>query len=289
MGKWLLIAVGIIIVGAAIAVLVRRARATSKAEQSKAEQIEAMLLQTVSWPVIKTVNFDAFAELPPPVELYFRHVLTDKQELIKQGVIRQSGRLRTRIQKENWSAFTARHLAVPPATGFVWNAKVEMPLLTHVRVLDSYVAGSGSGSVNLLSALTVASAVGVPEMNSGALHRYLAESVWYPTALLPQSGVMWSPIDNEAAMARLTNRGTTVSLEFQFNEVGEVTGIYTPTRFGSFDGEYRQVPWEGHFRDYQERAGMCIPLYGEVGWYNHGTLQLVWKANITDAEYEFGQ
>src|SRR5688572_7450692 len=42
----------------------------------------------------------------------------------------------------------------------------------------------GSGHVGLLSAFAVSAAAATPEMNSGSLHRYLAEAVWYPTALL---------------------------------------------------------------------------------------------------------
>lgn len=162
-----------------------------------------------------------------------------------------------------------------------------MPLASHVRVLDSYIAGIGAGRVSLLSAIAVASERGTPELNSGALYRYLAEAVWYPTALLPQSGVLWSPIDDCAALATLTVRGTTVSLEFRFNEIGEVTGIYSPGRFGRFDGGYKQVPWEGHFRSYRILSGMRVPSYGEVGWYDNTMLQLVWKGNIIGADYEF--
>jgi hypothetical protein len=274
--------VGVLVVAAAVAVLTGRVR-----ETSRAERIETALLQSVSVPASETVDFNVFAQLPPPVERYFRHVLTDRQKMISRAEIRQNGVLRTSVTTENWSSFTARHLAVPPATGFAWNARVDMPLATHVRVLDNYIAGRGSGHVSLLSTFPVAAEAGTPELNAGALHRYLAEAVWYPTALLPQSGVEWSPIDNETAIAKLTNSGTSVSLEFRFNEAGEVAGIYTPRRFGRFDGEYRQLPWEGHFRDYQIRAGMRIPLYGEVGWYDGRMLQLVWKGNITETQYEF--
>ncbi|MBN4058632.1 hypothetical protein JYT18_00185 [Desulfocapsa sp. AH-315-J15] len=162
-----------------------------------------------------------------------------------------------------------------------------MPLTTHVRVLDSYIAGIGSGRVSLLSSFCIASAAGTPELNSGALHRYLAEAVWFPTALLPQSGVEWSPLNDHSALATLTHKGVTVSLEFRFNEVGEVTSIYSVGRFGRFDGEYKKVPWQGHFLDYQFKAGMRVPLYGEVGWYDDGSLQMVWKGHIIDAQYEF--
>ena len=32
---------------------------------------------------------------------------------------------------------------------------------------------------------------------------------------------------------------------------------------------------------------MCVPSYGEVGWYTDGALKLVWKATITNVRYKF--
>jgi hypothetical protein len=281
MGQWLLVASGVIVVGTAVAVLIGQAR-----ETSKAEQMTATLLQSASQPVSGTVDVDTFSELPPPVARYFRYALTGGQKRIRTATIQQSGVLRTRTTTERWSSFTATQLVVPPAPGFVWKAEVGMPFAAHVRVLDSYIAGVGAGRVSLLSAFAVASDAGAPELNSGALHRYLAEAVWYPTALLPQAGVVWRPMNDHSAMATLTDRATTVSLEFRFNEVGEVTGIYSPGRFRSFDGGYKRVPWEGHFRDYHVQAGRRVPHYGEVGWYDDGALQVVWKGNVIDAQYE---
>jgi hypothetical protein len=283
MHKWPLIASGIIVIAAVIAVFIGQAR-----ESAKADELVETLIQSASRPVTGTVDFGAFEALPPPVARYFRHVLTGGQALIRTVRMRQSGVLRTSATAANWSSFTARHLVVTPATGFVWDAKVEMPLATHVRVLDSYRTGVGAGRVSLLSAFVIASEAGVAELNSGALHRYLAEAVWFPTALLPQSGVVWTPIDDRSALATLTDRGTTVSLTFWFNEAGEVTGIYSPGRFGRFDGGYTRVPWEGRFRDYHVRAGMRVPTYGEVGWYVDDTLQIVWKGELIDVWYEFG-
>jgi uncharacterized protein DUF6920 len=50
--------------------------------------------------------------------------------------------------------------------------------LLHVRVRDSLVEGRRSGQVSQLSAFTVSEDAETPEMNSGSLHRYLAEAVW---------------------------------------------------------------------------------------------------------------
>jgi hypothetical protein len=67
---------------------------------------------------------------------------------------------------------------------------------------------------------------------------------------------------------------------------GEVTGIFTPGRWGSFDGRYAQLAWEGHFADCERRNGILIPRYGEVGWYRDGKLSLVWKGLIDQVSFE---
>jgi hypothetical protein len=207
--------------------------------------------------------------------------------MIKTARMRQTGELRISTENEKWSRFKGSEVVVPAGPGFVWTAEVAMPLGTHVRVIDSYIGGIGSGRVSFLSGLPISSESGVVELNSGALHRYLAEAVWYPTALLPQSGVSWSPINDDAALATLTDEETTVSLEFRFNDIGEVTGIYSPGRFGRFRDGYKRVPWEGRFSYYEVRAGMRVPTFGEVGWYDSEEWQPVWKGNLIHIAYEF--
>lgn len=192
MGKWILSGFGVIVAGIAIAVIAGRVR-----ETTKVDRMVEILIDSGSAPDAGVVDFDSFSALPPPVVRYFKHVLADNQKLIKIARMHQSGMLRTSMKTDAWSLFTAHQVVVPPATGFIWNAKVGMPLGAHVRVLDSYSAGVGAGRVSILSAFAVASKAGEPELNSGALHRYLAEAVWYPTALLPQSGVIWSPINDQ--------------------------------------------------------------------------------------------
>lgn len=221
--------------------------------------------------------------VPAPVARYLRLALPNPTH-IRQVRMQQVGMLRTDVSSERWMPFEAEHTVVPPASGFVWNARVRIAPLLHVRVRDALVEGKGSGQVSLLSALTVSADGGTPEMNSGSLHRYLAEAVWYPTALLPGSNLRWTDIDAARALATLTNHGVTVSLEFRFAETGEVTGIYTPARWGTFPAGYRQVPWEGHFRHFRERDGIVVPTEGDVGWHVDNEWHAVWTGSITAFE-----
>jgi hypothetical protein len=233
------------------------------------------------------VRFNSLDPLPAPVARYLRHVLREGQPLIRVARFTQVGELRTDPESGRWFGFKARQISVPGAPGFVWDARVSLAPLLSLRVRDSYIGGEGSGRVTLLGFIPAGADSGGPELNSGALHRFLAEAVWYPTALLPGPSLAWSPIDSTKSLATLTVAGTAVSLEFWFNQSGEVSGIYSPGRWGRFHGQYRQVPWEGHFRDYQRQDGMLLPSSGEVGWYSGGSWQRVWKGRILESTFEF--
>lgn len=283
MGKWLLIVSVIIVTVVIITVFIGQAR-----ESAKANKLVETLIQSASQPAINIVDFNSFSQLPPPVELYLRYVLTDGQAIVKTVKMQQAGVLRSSTNNNKWYRFTSSQVISPSTTGFIWNAKVDMPLSTHIRVHDSYCSGIGSGRVAFLSAFTVASDTNIPELNSSALHRYLAEGVWYPTALLPLSGVIWTAIDDNSALATLTDNNITVSLEFRFNNTGEVTSIFTPERFyRNSNGTYQAMPWEIHIGNYKVQDGMRVPFHAEVGWHIDGALELVWIGDVIDARYQF--
>ena len=261
----------------------------SRSQQRALVQLRESLVRVSSPRGAAQVNLNELIGLPAPVARYFTRVLQKQQPIIQLARFTQVGTLRTDVRSDRWLKFEASQIVAPPAIGFLWNARVAMAPLLHVRVRDALIAGQGSGQVSFLSAFTVAAAGGNLEMNSGALHRYLAEAAWYPTALLPSAKLRWSAIDGNTALATLTDNGVTVSLEFRFNTAGEIAGIYTPARWGTFDGGYKQVPWEAHFRNYVNRGGILVPSEGDVGWYSEGEWRPVWKGTITEATYEFAR
>jgi len=134
------------------------------------------------------VDFRRFESLPRPVRAYFRAVLKDGQPYIRKARLVQSGELATGPEVIRRSHFTAEEHVSARKPGFLWNARISLAPLLHVRVLDSYVSSKGAGSVLLLSAVKVSAAENDAKLDAGALYRYLAEAVWYPTALLPENG-----------------------------------------------------------------------------------------------------
>lgn len=280
--EWLLflIAVAVVTISGIVIVLRRRQRAYVDRLD------EALSTRAAETPAF-TVDFSTLGELPAPVQRYFRHVLADGQPSIREAVLDQTGVLRTGVRTENWTRFTATHRVLPSVHAFLWDARVELPVANHIRVLDSYIDGTGAGRVSLMSAFVLGEEVGGVGLDLGSLYRYLAEGVWCPTALLPQSGVQWSAIDDRRALATLTHEKSTATLEFRFDENDEVVSVYTSDRPGNLDGRFQNAPWEGHFRRYETRDGMRVPTYGEVGWYQGEQLELVWEGDIRHFAFRF--
>ena len=137
----------------------------------------------------------------------------------------------------------------------------------------------------ILSLFTVVDAGPSPEMNEGELLRYLAESVWFPTSLLPGEGVEWNSIDGQSARASLTHNGNSVSLVFSFNERNEVERVFAEKRYREIDGAFEPTPWTGCFTNYEERNGMLIPLDGEVAWNLPDGDLSYWRGRIETIEY----
>lgn len=255
----------------------------------KTSQLVEKLIQAIPQREGKTVTFKDFEQLPAPVAKYFRWALKEGQPLIRSARITQVGEFRARKADDEWSLFEAKEYFSAQPPGFVWDASIRMAPLMKVRVRDAYVTGQGSMQVKILSLVSVVDEHGKAELNAGALQRYLAEVVWLPTALLPSEGVKWSAIDDSRALATLTDSGTTVSLEFHFNDVGEITDVFSPGRYREVNGKYELTPWAGHFRNYKERNGMWIPIEAAVEWQLPDGSFPYWKGRIVEVEYDFAR
>jgi len=225
---------------------------------------------------------DLLAGLPAPVARYFEFALAPGRRLVRRARLSQAGEFST--SPGEWKPFTAvEYFSVHPP-GFVWDARIRMAPLFPVRVRDSYLAGQGTMRGALASLLPVMDQHGTPEMAAGSLVRYLAEAVWLPTALLPCEGVQWAPIDETSARATLTDGPTSVWLDAHFGENGEIDEVAT-MRHRDVKGTPLLTPWIGHFKNYERRDGMTIPLAGEVEWLVAGERLPYWRGRIVEASY----
>jgi hypothetical protein len=215
-----------------------------------------------------TTRYDAaeLEGLPAPVQRYFRAVLSDGQPIITAVTFEMAGSFNLSATGEQWKAFTSRQHVTIRRPGFVWDARIAMlPGLT-VRVVDSYIAGQGLLRAAILGLFKVADLSGDGEIARGEFMRFFAETVWYPTALLPSQGVRWAEVDARSANATITDGSLTLTLLFRFNDTGLIDSFRAEARGGMVGKEMVMAPWEGSFSDYRTREGMRVPTTGEVAW-----------------------
>jgi hypothetical protein len=224
--------------------------------------------------------------LPAPVQRFFRTVLKDGQAIVTGVNLSQQGQFSMNEMADQWSPFTATQFVRTQRLGFDWDARIRTAPGLTVFVHDTYLLGAGNLQASLLGLFTVANMHNTPELNQGELLRFLAETPWYPTSLLPSQGVRWEAIDDHSARGTLTDGATTVSLVFRFNAEGAIATIRAEARYRDTQ---TAMPWCGRFGEYAVRNGMLIPLQGEVGWEHPEGIRLYFKGWITEISHEFGQ
>jgi len=225
--------------------------------------------------------------LPTPVRRYLQSAIPEGRALVDTARVEQTGQLRTGDASSAWYPFAATHHVTVAPPGFLWDATVRFAPLVTVSVRDSFCAGEGSAAVSLWGVVPLDGTGTSPELVEAELQRYLAEAVWYPTALLPREGVQWEPVDDRRAEATVECGGVSASLTFSFDgdEVTRVDG----ERYRRVEDGFERTPWTGHWNDYQRRAGLRIPLSGEVVWgLPEGDLR-AWEGRATDVEYDGGE
>lgn len=221
--------------------------------------------------------------LPAPVRRYFETVLVEGQPLVHTARLEQRGEIRLGGADAEWKPFEAtQHYTVDPP-GFVWDATIDVAPLLPARVVDAYAHGDGVLRGKLLSTVTVVDVGPDSEMNEGELVRYLAETPWFPTALLPAAGVEWEAIDDHSARATLEHDGNVASAVFHFDDENLITRV-TTERYRQEDDAV--APWSGTFRAYEERHGMRIPTDAEVAWDRPEGEVPYWRGRIETIDYQ---
>lgn len=224
------------------------------------------------------------AGLPAPVARYLAFALSPGQSIIARAHLRSSG---TFAAKPNvWAPFTAEQEVRTEPPEFVWNARIAMMPLVPVRVRDRYIGGEGSMRAAVAGLIPIVNQHGTPEMAAASLQRFLAEAVWYPTALLPGEALWWSAIDDRNARVTLTDGPTTVSLDVTFGTAGEIETVST-MRYRDVRGTPILTPWVGHHGDYRRVSGMMIPTSGEVAWVQPTGPEAYWRGRLISATFDW--
>ncbi len=224
---------------------------------------------------VQTYDPAELTSLPAPVQRYFRHVLKPGQPYLRSVRLRHDGQFKTDLNKD-WMPITGEEYFLADKPGYIWTGHT-----TWFSACDQYVAGEGSLTVRLLGVWRIVRGSG-PSYNQGELLRWLAESVWFPTSLLPGGRAAWSPVDNDSATLTLTDHNQTVVCQMNFNEQGEIVS-YQAQRYSD---ETHIETWTGHMSAYHQIHGLRVPTQASAAWVIEGEEKPYARFILREIEYD---
>ncbi|MDB5211299.1 MAG: hypothetical protein JWQ30_2126 [Sediminibacterium sp.] len=218
------------------------------------KQVKQLFIQSRSLP-LRVFRKEQLAGLPEPVKRYFLHVLKEGQLYIRNIRLLHDGEFKTGLDKD-WVPIKGEQYFTTDKPGFIWKGKTAL-----FTARDMYLAGKGRLVVYLFNLFRIADGHG-KKFDKGELLRWLAESVWFPTNLLPSGRLKWIAIDDSTAQLIYTYLGLTVDYIVSFNTIGEITRFETKRYMGDKDLE----TWVGTVSEYQKINEVTIPVSIEVRW-----------------------
>lgn len=192
--------------------------------------------------------------LPKPVQRYFKNVLKEGQPYISYIRLTHGGYFKTGSGKD-WVKIQGEQYFTAENPGFLWKGKT-----TLFTAIDKYIKNEGALTVRLLSIFRIVNSRG-EKINQGELLRWLGESVWFPTNLLPSEKLQWLPIDDSSAKLIYRHNDMEVFYIVTFNEKDEITQMETE-RYMNENFE----SWVGTLKNYKEINGILIPTEIEALW-----------------------
>jgi len=225
----------------------------------------------------------ATLDAPLPVTRYLQKAITPGHPLVRSAIATQEAQF---FINGGWRALRAtQHFSMAPP-GFVWDARIEMAPLMPVFVRDAYVSSHAKMQASMYGIYPLANQIDKPELNAGALQRFLGESIWFPTALLPSPTVKWRERDDRSAFVTLRDGSNAVTLLFEFGDDGMPWRI-SGDRYKENNGQYAMHPWRIACGTYAFRDGMSIPMHCEVAWVIGGATQPYWRGRISSIDYHY--
>jgi hypothetical protein len=239
----------------------------------------------------RALRYDAreLEGLPTPVQRYFRAVLEDGQPIVTGVTVQHTGTFNvTALEgRDRWMHFTSEQRVMTNRPGFVWNARMSVAPGIAVLVHDAYAAGVGTLHPAVQGLFSLTNQHGTGDIARGELMRFMLETAWYPTALLPSQGVKWAAVDEVSADATLVDGDIRMTMRFTFGAGALIETVHADARGAIVGGKVVMMPWEGRMSNYQKRDGLRVPLTGEAAWLPQGGRKPYWRGTITSVTYEF--
>ena len=149
--------------------------------------------------------------------------------------------------------------------GYLWQVDLALMPLVKIKGRDLFYQGKASMIIKIAGLLPVVSQEANDKINESALHRFLLELPWYPTAAL-NNYLSWEKIDSSSARATINYQGVKASAVFNFDQEGNLLSTEA-MRYKESDEAAERIRCLGELRGYQIIDGIKVPTEIDVSWY----------------------
>jgi hypothetical protein len=264
-----------------ILIAVLSAGARSRFEAQVAQEVRAMLAKVPSGASAIAANSEISA-LPAPVRPWIETSGAATRPRARTVRLRQRGDMRAALGAP-WMPVVAEQYFTLDDPAFVWRVDATLFGFFPFAGRDSYSAGHGRMLIKAASLLNVVDASD-DKIAHGAMLRYLAESIWFPSAALSPL-IQWEAIDAAHAKATLHHAGRVAEAVFSFDDHGHVLGIRAERYLGG-GIEAKLTPWVAVCSEWQRMEGIEVPTRGEVSWELPEGPFSYYRWEIVDLQYD---
>ena len=217
--------------------------------------------------------------LPPPAKRYFYHAIQPGTPMAGCVKLKLTGE--TKLDgKGEWMMFSADQL-LAVGQGFVWKGKIQSSRYLNFQGADSFYVGKALSRFARFGILPAVNRSG-PDLDQSASGRLAIESLWLPSAFLPQNGARWVDVNDDnkvLAIVECRSEKTTVTMTLDVKG-GVQNAVIDRYRNGE------PVPFGLEVDEETTIDGYTIPSKVRAGW-GYGTPEYdeVYRATVVDAKF----
>ncbi len=212
----------------------------------------------------QSINQTDLMALPEIVQLWLSKVGVVGKKRITAVDLTQTGLMKLEPEQKEWYKPKAEQFITVSEPGFLWQVDLAMLPVIKTKGRDLFYQGEASMLIKIAYLLPVVDQGANTKINESALHRFLLELPWYPTAAL-NDYLDWEKVDANTARATINYQGVEATADFIFDQEGNLLRTEA-MRYKESDESAERLRCSGELNSYQEVEGMKIPTEIDVSW-----------------------
>ena len=241
---------------------------------------EAVALLAQAHGDTRIVTRDELRTLPEPVAKWLEASGVIGRPRAATVRLHQRGDIRTKPDARWTPARAEQYFSIDPPA-FIWKVDASVMRAVPITGRDRYVEGRGEMLIKAASLVNVVKAAD-EAIDLGAMLRYLAEVIWFPSAALGPY-ISWEPIDATHARATIRYAGRAAPAVFTFDRRGRAVRFDAERPLGGGKNA-KLMPWFGASSEWRTFEGIEVPTRGEVGWQLPADTFIYYRWEILDVE-----